>query len=267
VYGWFTINATSGTCATDTWASLADQAAQAAGVNVANYPRRIYAFPDTAACGWGGLGPGGGNPSRAWINGSYQLKVVGHEFGHNLGEYHSHSRSCDPTGCTTSDYGDDHDIMGLNSSGHLNAFQKERLGWINYGSSPPAQTITTSGTYHVDAMEPVGLAPKALKIQIARDTSGMRTFYYIEAQTGAGFDSGNSPGVLVHTGYEASGDSSYLIDMDPFTSAYDTVLDPGQTFTDSAAGVTISTNSQDASGAWVTVTVSGPACAPASPSV
>src|SRR5262249_46338636 len=129
------------------------------------------------------------------------------------------------------------------------------------------QTITTSGTYHVDAMEPVGLAPKALKIQIARDTSGMRTFYYIEVQTGAGFDSGNSPGVLVHTGYEASGDSSYLIDMDPFTSAYDTVLDPGQTFTASAAGVTISTNSQDTSGAWVTVTVSGPACAPASPSV
>jgi len=267
VYGWFTINATSATCDTSTWASLADQAAQGAGVNLSNYPRRIYAFPDTAACNWWGLGTVGGNPSRAYINGSYQLKVVGHEFGHNLGEYHSHSRACDPTGCTTSDYGDDHDIMGLNSSGHLNAFQKERLGWLNYGSSPPAQTITTSGSYHVDAMEPVGLAPKALKIQIARDSSGMRTFYYIEAQTGVGFDGGNSPGVLLHTGYEASGDSSYQIDVDPFTAAYDSVLDPGQTFTDSAAGVTISTTSLDASGAWVTVTVSGPACAPASPTV
>ncbi len=157
--------------------------------------------------------------------------------------------------------------MGLTSTGHLNAFQKERLGWLNYGTSPPVQTITQSGTYHVDAMEPAGPAPKALKIQIARDSSGLRTFYYVEAQTAAGFDSSNGAAVIVHSGYEASGDSSYQIDVDPFTSAYDSALDAGQTFTDSTAGVTISTNSLDASGAWVTVTVSGPACAPASPTV
>jgi len=71
----------------------------------------------------------------------------------------------------------------------------------------------------------------------------------------------------VHTGYEGSGDSSYQIDMDPFTATYDSVLDPGQSFADPTAGVTIRTNSLDASGAWVTVTVSGPACAPASPTV
>ena len=191
VYGWFTISANSSTCAYDTWASLADQAAQHAGANLANFPRRIYGFPNTAACSWWGLGSVGGNPSRAWINGDYTLKVVGHEFGHNLGEYHSHSRPCEPAGCTTVEYGDDHDIMGLTSSGHLNAFQKERLGWLNYGNSPAIQTITQSGDYHVNAMEPTGPGPKGLKIPVATDGSGLRTYYYIEAQTGAGFDSGN----------------------------------------------------------------------------
>jgi hypothetical protein len=267
VYGWLTLNTTSGSCATDTWATLADQAAQAAGVNVSNYPRRIYAFPNTASCGWWGLGMVGGNPSRAWINGDYQLKVVGHEFGHNLGEYHSHSRPCEAAGCTTVEYGDDHDIMGQTSSGHLNAFQKERLGWLNYGSSPSIQTITQSGDYHVNALEPTGSGPKGLKIPIATDGSGLRTYYYIEAQTGAGFDSGNAPGVLVHSGYEGSGDSSYQIDFDPSTPTFDGVLDPGQAFSDAAAGVTITADAADANGATVTITVTGPACAPAAPTI
>jgi hypothetical protein len=267
VYGWFTISANSSTCDTDTWASLADQAAQQAGANLANFPRRIYAFPSTASCGWWGLGSVGGNPSRAWINGNYTLKVVGHEFGHNLGEYHSHSRPCEAAGCTTVEYGDDHDIMGQTSSGHLNAFQKERLGWLNYGSSPAIQTITQSGDYHVNAMEPTGSGPKGLKIPIATDGSGLRTYYYIEAQTGAGFDSGNVPGVLVHSGYEGSGDSSYQIDLDPATSNFDAVLDPGQTFSDAVAGVMITTDGADANGATVTITVTGPACAPAAPTI
>ncbi len=192
---------------------------------------------------------------------------MGHEFGHNLGEYHSHSRPCEPAGCTTVEYGDDHDIMGQVSSGHLNAFQKERLGWLNYGSSPAIQTITLSGDYHVNAMEPTGPGPKGLKIPIATDGSGLRTYYYIEAQTGAGFDSGNVPGVLVHSGYEGSGDSSYQIDLDPSTSSFDAMLDPGQTFTDAVAGVTITALGADANGATVTITVTGPACAPAAPTI
>jgi hypothetical protein len=267
VVGWFKINATSASCATDTWASLADQAAQNAGVNLSNYPRRIYGFPDTASCNWWGLGSVGGNPSRAWINGDYVLKVVGHEFGHNLGEYHSHSQACDSSGCSTSEYGDDHDIMGNPTSGHLNAFQKERLGWLNYGGSPPIQTITQSGSYHVDAIEPMGTAPKALKILASTDGSGLRTFYYVEARANTGFDAGISSGVLVHTGYEGSGNSSYETDLDPVSSNFDVLLDPGQTFTDATAGVSITTASIDGTGATMTVSVNAPACTQAAPSV
>src|SRR6185369_16218635 len=41
VTGWYTIPATSTTCDTSTWASLAEQAAANAGITVASYPRRI----------------------------------------------------------------------------------------------------------------------------------------------------------------------------------------------------------------------------------
>ena len=73
------------------------------------------------------LGGAPSNPSRAWINGTYSLRVVAHEMGHNFGDYHSHSSVCDSTGCVTNEYGDDHDTRG-GVTGHLNAYQKERLG-------------------------------------------------------------------------------------------------------------------------------------------
>src|SRR5262249_17351882 len=48
VIGWFTINQSSTVCAYSTTASLADQAATAAGVNLAQYTRKVYAFPSNA---------------------------------------------------------------------------------------------------------------------------------------------------------------------------------------------------------------------------
>src|SRR5262245_17067265 len=278
VVGWFTIAATSATCDTNTSATLADQAAANAGVNLANYPRRIYGFPQTAACGWWGLGSVGGGssslPSRAWINGSYTLRVVAHEYGHNLGDYHSHSSLCDTAGCTTSEYGDDRDIMG-GTTAHLNAFQKERLGWLNYGSSPAITTVTQSNNYWIDAYSPYGTSPKALKIQKAVDANGKRTWYYVESRARLGSDSNLTEGVVIHTGSEASGDSSYEIDLQPGSTTFDGLLDPGQTFTDAAINLSITTISADVTGALINVTLNGgsptpsptPSCARANPTV
>jgi hypothetical protein len=262
VTGWYTIAAKSTTCAQSTWASLAEQAAINAGVNVASYPRRIYAFPQTSACKWWGLGTVGGgtttSPSKAWINGTYALQVVAHELGHNFGDYHSHSQTCTLSGCTVVEYGDDRDIMGSSKPGHMTAYQKERLGWLNYGGSPSIQTVTMTNNYWIDPLETLGTGhPKALKILKAIDSSGRRTWYYVEVRVKIGYDGVVTAGVVIHTGSESSGNTSNEVDLQAGTTTFQSTLGLGQSFVDSARGLTITTVSADSTGGLVQV-VFGP---------
>ncbi len=149
VVGWFTIALVSTVCDYSTLATQAKSAASAAGVNLSAYTRFIYAFP-VNACTWWRLGTVGGSPTTAWINGDLLLDVTAHEMGHNLGLYHSHALECGTTtlgsSCSIIEYGDYVDVMGGYHPGHYNAFQKERLGWLNYGSSPPIMTVLANGT-------------------------------------------------------------------------------------------------------------------------
>jgi hypothetical protein len=278
VYGWFTIPMSSTVCDYSTLASYANQAATAAGVNLSNYDHYVYGFPQNA-CTWWGLGTVGGNPSQAWINGKFQLQVVGHEMGHNFGLYHSHSLDCGSavigTNCTTNEYGDTLDIMGNSQPGHFNAYQKERLGWLNYGVSPAVITVQTSGTYSIDPYESLTSNPKALKILQSTDpTTGYSTWYYVEYRQALGFDgflstySNVTQGVVIHTGSESSGNSSYLLDMTPATSSWlDPALDVGQSFADPDAEVTISVVSASSSGASVSVTLGPVTCVSSNPTL
>jgi len=267
VYGWFTIPTASTSCDYNLFASLADQAVAASGVSLSPYQRRIYAFPKIAACSWWGLGNVGGSLTRAWVNGNYYLKVVSHELGHNFGAYHSKSQPCDLGGCSLVEYGDDHDVMGQTSQGHFNAFQKERLGWLNYGYSPPIQTVSQSGAYILDPYALPGATPKAIKILKGLDGSGRKVWYYVEARTQNGFDQWDGPGVLVHTGAENAGDTSYEIDLAATSSGFDALLDAGQVFTDSAIGLSITTLSSGPGGAQVQVTLPGAPCTTGTPAV
>jgi len=266
VIGWFTISQSSTSCDYSKTASLAEQAATAAGVNLSAYSRRIYAFPKNA-CSWWGLGTVGGNPSKAWVNGSFVLRVVGHELGHNYGDYHSHSLACAGTTCTASEYGDGWDIMGA-TSGHLTTFQKERLGWLNYNSSPPITTVTADGTYWLDPYETNTTNPKALKILKATDpATGKKTWYYVEYRAKQGFDSNLAAAVLVHTGSESSADRSYLWDLDQATSVTDWILDVGQTYSDPNAAVTITTTQILSGSATVLVSSGSVTCVRANPTI
>jgi hypothetical protein len=105
--------------------------------------------------------------------------------------------------------------MGSSLWAHFNAFQKERLGWLNAGASPPITTVLTDGTYPLEPYEITGSGPKALKILKSIDPStGKRTWYYVETRQPIGFDdfldaNANNivEGVLIHTGTEGNGNT------------------------------------------------------------
>jgi hypothetical protein len=261
VAGWYTIPLSSKVCDYSTLATQANAAASAAGVNISGYSRFVYAFPQNA-CQWWGLGTIGGNPSGAWINGSLQLQVVGHEMGHNFGLYHSHSLQCGAVtlaaSCPYDEYGDTLDAMGQWQPGHYNAFQKERLGWVNSSGTPPVTTAQAGGQFLIDAYETSSPNPHALKVLKSKDpTTGLRTYYYVEYRQSRGADSfltGNTNvlnGVVVHLGTESSPDTSFLLDMTPVNNSSSSwmapALDVAKSYQDPFTGIGLSV-------AWVTDT-------------
>ena len=152
VFGWYTIAGSKTTCSDPfTWAAQARTAAGAAGVDLSSYTNFVYAFPFTSSCGgWAGLGEMPG--SQSWNNGSFVLRVVAHELGHNFGVHHASSLSCTSGGsrvalsstCSSSEYGDPFTVMGGGSSYHDHAIHLGQFGWLPSsevrGSAPAGRT-------------------------------------------------------------------------------------------------------------------------------
>src|SRR5207244_761597 len=156
------------------------------------------------------------------------------------------------------------DVMGTVQSAYpdYSAFQKERLGWLNYGASPSIQTVTGSGTYTIYPYELAGPGPYALKILKSTDsTTGAKTWYYLEARQAVGFDAflttwpyssteNTTTGVLFHLGTDGDGNSSLLLNMTPATPTYsfEMSLAAGQSFMDPTAGVTFTPTAVSSTG-------------------
>ncbi|CAG1001354.1 hypothetical protein BURK1_02884 [Burkholderiales bacterium] len=284
VAGWFTIAATSSTCDVNAISTQAKAAATGAGYVLSDYARLVYIFPSNA-CTWWGVGTVGGQPSQAWIHTRWGLSVniLAHEMGHNFGLFHSHSLDCGSSavaayGCAASEYGDVFDMMGNSVGGHFNAFQKERLGWLDDGVSPPIVTVPAqTGTASYDIAPLAGARddrPRALKVPRASACGANDEWFYVEARQATGFDaflSGNynvTHGVLVRKVAEGNADSSFLLDMTPSTSAWsDAALVAGYAFTDPQTGLKIKTVSAGSGGARVDVTFPAAACTRAAPAV
>ncbi len=269
VFGWYTIAATTATCDYATWAN---QAEAAAGNAIAGYSNVMYVFPFVNACGWAGLGSMPG--SRTWISGYPDLRVMGHELGHNFGVHHANSLECSSggtrvalaaTGCSSDEYGDPFTIMGDASTRQFPAFHKGELGWLQ----PTATyTVTSSGTYTIAASELNTGATQLLRIP---RTNGA-LYVDVRQPYGTYFDnflpgSGAVSGVMLRTGPAGYNRTQpNLVDATPATATFaDAALAVGQSLTDPVSGVTVTTTAITAGGATVTVTVPGAGNAPSAP--
>src|SRR5262249_12471004 len=127
-------------------------------------------FPYTSQCDWAGLAELSGH--RTWINGELDLRVIGHELGHNFGLHHASSEACVATAgrpvqisvtCTHDAYGDPTDNMGPVAIGtlHLTAWPKLHAGRLGDTGS---QALTDPGTYAVAPLELQGTLPIGLRI-------------------------------------------------------------------------------------------------------
>ena len=288
-FGWFTIPVSTTQCTWSRVASEGNRAATAAGADLSSYTTFVYLFPAASGCingGGGDIGPNGEH--RVFVNGvaGFTEQMISHEVGHQLGLQHSDGLDCDVSAlgntCVQRGYTDTADTMG--GHGHFNAFQKERLGWLNAAGAPPITTVTASGRYAIERYETPGTAAKALKILRAVDpASGQKTWYYLEYRQAIGFDAvlaglGNlTTGVQVRTGTLTAGGigTSLLLDMTASSNAtiaydiWDGALGVGRTYSDGAAGVSFTVVSADASAAVLDVTVAAPpaACVRAAPAL
>ncbi len=207
-------------------------AARDAGFEPSAYSNDIVAFASTFS-GWAGRGYVGSRGT--WLNGSFNLRVTAHELGHNYGAYHANfwsTSGVSPIGPgSTVEYGNPFDIMGGGNAqaNHFNAWRKRRFDWLTPSSF---STVSTSGTYRVQALEPtVSSGLQALRVQ--RDA---QRDYWLEYRPALN-NQALKDGVSFNWGF-LSNTQSQLLDMTPGDgNRNNSPLVIGRTFSDTFADV------------------------------
>ncbi len=283
VFGWYTIPYDNTGCSYGTWRDAAKNAAIASGANIGGYDNIIYHSPPVS-CIFTGIAELGG--SWLYVQKPYfYTGTFGHEFGHNLGLQHANGYQClDADGqrtaisdnCTSKEYQDDYSIMGNSSENHHNNFHKGQLGWYEPSNT---YTVTSSGTFVIEALEKTGPGIKALRIPRTFAKGGVVVdYYYVEFRHKFGqFDDFllTSPvvnGVSIRIGRDYSDRVvTNLIDTTPGTNLYfdgrDGALLIGKTFNDSIKNISITTLGKTTDTATVSIMIGRPKCARSDPSL
>ena len=198
VFGWYTIPATNAGCDTSnawsTWGSLAQTAAQNAGVNLSSFTNIVFAWPGAASCGWAGLAyvPG----TLTYNNGSFSLRVLAHELSHNFGIMHASSLNCTSGAlrvsfsatCTYSEYGDPFTVMGAATTYHNAGLQIGQMGWLN---ASEVQTVVPTGTAQTYTVGPLLTSSGVKDLKVAR---GDGSFFYLDYRATRRHDLRQVPG-------------------------------------------------------------------------
>jgi len=167
-----------------------------------------------------------------WIgNGNFNVGVLGHELGHNLGLPHASFWSTGDQSSigpgTKEEYGDPFDSMGVpgGNTSHFNAYFKHFVGWISDADAP---TVTSNGIYRIVAHD--NMASSGVRaLRIPRTTS---QDYWLEFRNNF-----NSRFVTNGLGVRWGGreiTNSFLIDTTPGTQPLkqDSPIRLGKTFSD-----------------------------------
>ncbi len=236
-------------------------AATSAGFNPAAYDRVAVVFTylgDLANSNitYGGLGNVIG--ANLWINGAFDLRVVGHELGHNHGLNHANlwqvpgANPIDLAGSST-EYGDPFDLMGDGDffENHFSPWNKSILQWIPDASVTVASGSGTFRVYRFDASAANLALPRALKL--VRDTTRDYWIGYRRATSNASADNG----AYVLWGYNFNQEGNLLDLVTPGTNPNNAPLPLNTTFNDAAAGIALRPVAQGGSGAdeWLDVQV------------
>lgn len=247
VAGPFTINYTStGSCNYTGWASAAEAAARAAGIDPSQYTRVNYVTPPNGTCGWGGLAymPG----RQSWVARCGTTGLFSHELGHNLSLHHGTTPA--------SEYGDASDPMGNASAVGHNAANRTMAGWLPAGS---VVDVASGGSYSVSTLSNSSLVGTPQVLRLAKRDTGES--YYVSTRTQTGADA------LLGTQFVNTVSVHRASGTLPAKTVLMQVLAAGQSFTDATNGITITNQGVALGNATVGVTMAGAVCTRALPAV
>ncbi|GEM_PF-2369911 len=175
--------------------------------------------------------------------------IISHEFGHNLGAWHSNAWYCGEQVfygyCQHYEYGNRFDTMGVGYySAHFNAYYKDLFNWIDQSSKI---VIDKSGRYSLQDLE----SKSGYKTAIINAKNYKNALFYLENRKGLGFDSklnepdliSNQNGLFVNNVVTNGEVMARLLDMTPGIPSDNTwqqvTLNQNQIYEDKKHGFTI----------------------------